>query len=182
LEMGFDNVLASPNASYADLALEFSPVHQCDVQKYDPVACHREVYVAFVAAWFGFFRVAHHGAHARMRHVRLNCDVRRWERLPIGIFQSNRDCRGSNLRGSRLNFVLYDDSTGNLLHTRRFRAPTNRQARKRSDKDCAMPHPSQPDRAMLLRPSRPPAPCATRRCTLIAPVLRLWETCGSTCR
>ena len=59
-----------------NLAFRLLPVGQNNMQENNPVSCHGKREMSLVAAWLNFPRFPKHWSHSRMRHVRLEREMR----------------------------------------------------------------------------------------------------------
>jgi hypothetical protein len=88
--------LVGSDAPHIELPFHFLPVGQRDVEEDNPITCHRKLEARLVAPWVCFFRIREPRAHARMRHVSLNRNVRAGNWLGGGICQPESEPGGAD--------------------------------------------------------------------------------------
>lgn len=113
--------LVWPHAPYIDLLLHLLPAGQRNMQQNNPVPCHPQLKLRLVPSRINLLGFTEDRTHARMRHIRLDPDVRARDRPRPGIRHSERNRRRTNPERLRSDFML------NAKNRRRRRLGTTQE-------------------------------------------------------
>jgi hypothetical protein len=150
------------------------------MQEDNPIPGHLKLQVSLVPAGAGLFRIGEPGAHTRMRHVGLDCNLGSRHRFASGIGHLEIDRRGADPGWLRRDFLLNRDLR---LWLNRFGTTPYEQCRGAGE-------PNQPSCQLLLQEVVKPflvTPLSlddggpTRTCTPDSPAPQM-GTCGNTWR
>ena len=85
MEDGFKACLIRPDAPHIELLFQLLPAGERYMKEDNPVARHRKFQGRLVETGICFFGVCETGAHTRVRHVRLDCNMRSRDRFARGV-------------------------------------------------------------------------------------------------
>jgi len=101
--------LVGSDAPHIDLSFQLLPVGLRNMEEDNPIARHLKLQMSLVAAWLCFFRFCKPRAHARVRHVSLNRNVRPSNWFPAGIRHLENDRGRTDPDWFRRDFMLNRD-------------------------------------------------------------------------